>query len=830
MTISKNGQTGTLGGATTVNGTLSITSGSTLALSSNTLTINSDFTNVNGATISQNGAGGNMTVNGAYTNHGLHSVTNTGTLTVTGLLTNCADGTITRGASSTGAWNLSGGFTNQGTYTAATTTSPLTLGASSPFANTGRFTNTGGGTLTFNNTLTNNGDFYHVATSAITVAGAFVNTDSFHVQSGSGAVTFSSTFSNSGVFSYNGTGALTVTGLATNTGTGLINRAAASAFTFNGGFTNDGTYATTDGVATPLTLGTSSPFIQGATGVFTNTNGALSFGSTFSNSGRFTTTGTGNVTFTGLATNDATGTMERATGSTGTYTFNGGFTNNGTFRNATTTAGFTVGTAAGVGGFTNGSGSNFDNSGNATLTFNGDFVNNDEDPNWGTATIVFQGTASTSLGGTQSPGFTRLQVNKTGAPLPSLTMNTSLTSSDLVLTSGYLATNGYNLTVNDSVLGAAAGILNITGAAFKDAASTVTVKTLWQGATTGVGQVLVAGDGATLNITDQHILNYGGAIKTNYFLLSGADATVNYQNASGTGNSASLVLTTSSGTNATTCGWFATAGTVNFYGNIYSPYAAANNYQYFKADAGATVRFIGSSPSEVNLAVTAAPNSGRATWDFGTLQIAKTGSPAPAVTITSMATNLYTNVNVSGGVTVNADNTLSLEGKFYSASYGYNLPGGIVNDGTVRAPAGMNGKLSSGSIVNRGSFVVSTSSTVFTGPAYNSLTGSASLGGGNITFNSTFTNDGCFVCSTAAWNVIMFQGSFCNGATAQFSVVTNRSWVYFCDDVRNEQPKPLWPRWVSFKGGQKTLSGAVTQCFNKIIIYPYTTRGYCSRT
>ncbi len=618
-----------------------------------------------------------------------------------------------------------------------------------------------------NGSVTNDGSITRSSGSNnnLVVTGSFTNNGVYSTSVAAG-LTVSGDFTNNGSFTQTAAGTVTVTGLFWNRSGKTVERGSNSTGTWNlnGGFRNDGTYTATT-AASPLTLGAASPFTQGATGTFTNGGGAVQFGSTFTNAGTFTTTGAGSVTFSGSAENTSSGTMERAAGSIGAYTFNAGFTNNGIFKNATTTAGFTVN-----GAFVNSSTADFRNTGNSNIQFNGDFTNEQADANWGTGTVIFGGNTSGNLAGSQQPVFARVQVNKTGSPLPALTLQANLTVPDLVLSSGSLITNGYDLTVNDSILGTSAGILSITSSAVSDAASTVSVGTLFQGASTGVGRVLVEGAGATLNIgtsaSGQHILNYGGSSFNNYFLLSGTGATVNYLNASGTGNSASLVLTTSSGTNASNCGWFATSGTVNFYGNIYSPYASSSYRQYFQASSGATVRFVGSSASEVNLAVTYAPSAGYAVWDFGTMQVAKSGSPAPAVTFTSTATGCATVVQATGGVTVNAGNMLKLHGQFASGSYGYNFSGGLLNNGTIE----------------RGSTPTAANNHLTTG---------------------AFTNNGIFRTNANTANLTV-NGNFLNASTATFDNTANGN-LFFNGDFRNDQSDPAKALW-STSAGTNTIT------------------------
>ncbi len=157
---------------------------------------------------------------------------------------------------------------------------------------------------------------------------------------------------------------------------------------------------------------------------------------------------------------------------------------------------------------------------------------------------------------------------------------------------GSLYTNGRDLTVGAPL--AAGGALYVTDGTDCGLASTVNLKYI--SPTYGDVSVFVTGTQAILNIAGTHRLAWQYGSSEPRFVLSGSGATVNYTNTTGTGYNSSLVLTSFGSGPQLGSGWFATAGTVNFYGNIYSPYENSSYRQYFQASPAATIRFVGSKP------------------------------------------------------------------------------------------------------------------------------------------------------------------------------------------------------------------------------------------
>ncbi len=303
---------------------------------------------------------------------------------------------------------------------------------------------------------------------------------------------------------------------------------------------------------------------------------------------------------------------------------------------------------------------------------------------------------------------------------------------------GKLVTNGCDLTVKGKTTGASVGILDITTSELDGTSSLCSLATLDQ-SQGKLRQVLVEGAGATVYISGTHTLNYDGHPVVNYFLVSGSGATVTYL----TGGLA-LGLTISSGVNTTGCGWRASDGTVNFYGNITATFAGSSRAVLFDA-SGANVNLIG-PPASVDFALT---NAGSVYWDFGNLSINK-ATGASVTFKSSMAVSGL--VRASGGLTVCADNTLDLQGVFAVPS-GYEFAS-VVNNGTITRTTGTNNNIRvTGTFTNNDTFTNSLGTCLLRFDGDFSNSGGFTNGGAaaDMTFGGTLTNSGHFgIVNTAS--------------------------------------------------------------------------------
>ena len=273
LTISKSGQTGTLGAATIVNGTLTVTAG-TLNLSTRNLTTN-----------------GSTSISGT-----LNDSSSTGTNIFVGLITVQTGGSWTSTGNS--AYTIRGGLTHNGTtFTAGTgiytfNTNPQSISGSSAIS-IPRVTVTG-------ITLTNNGTL--TVTTALAGTGTLTQgTNATLNINFTGAVGIANlgTSASGNTVTYGFAGAQTIKLPVSSTywhltlsGSG-VKTMSATAMTVSGNFTTSGTVSTTALAALTIggdvTIGSGTTFTAGA---FTH-----SVGGNWSNSGTFTP-GTGTVNFT----------------------------------------------------------------------------------------------------------------------------------------------------------------------------------------------------------------------------------------------------------------------------------------------------------------------------------------------------------------------------------------------------------------------------------------------------------------------------------------------------------------------------------------------------
>ncbi len=291
-----------------------------------------------------------------------------------------------------------------------------------------------------------------------------------------------------------------------------------------------------------------------------------------------------------------------------------------------------------------------------TLQVYGDWTNN------GAATLTngyvfFRGSSNGTIGGSTTTSFYRLTVNKS-ATSNTVTMDQNVTctytsSGALNITRGTFITNGHNLNVNTGsarVTGDRHGTLRINDG------TTANFYYMYQW---GLGRLEISGAATTVNIARHDIANSGHRTD-----ISGG--TVNY---TATGATNNLQLWSNNGS----WGWYATGGTITFYGSI------SNNVQndVFSATGSAVIRFAGDQNSTFNVANYS--SSSGSNIRFNDLRIEKTGGAK--VTLTTRNNPHSFSPTAVIGVTVNLGAHLELGGNFASG-YGYDF-NNVTNNGII---------------------------------------------------------------------------------------------------------------------------------------------------
>ena len=680
LTLSGTGATNATGALESVSGTnawtgnVALAANSTIAVDAGSFTISGVISGT-GSSLTKVGAGA-LTLTKANTFTGGASI-NSGTLTIdhkSGLGT----GTVTIGSSGGGNATLATTFAATG-VTGGTMTNNFVVASGS--GGTLSLTNDQNNAPTFSGTFTLNGDL--TVSGVAGAANPMVLTGAI---SGAGALTKANTgfVTLSGSNSYSG-------GTILNSGTLNINSSSAigtGTFTINGG-----TFDNTTGAAITLTTNNAQDWNSNFT--FTGTRsldmgtGAVSLGSTSSDTTRTVTVGGNTLTIGGVISNGATTTGLTKAGAgtlllSGANTYTGGTTiTAGTLQLSgagtlgSTTGSLTVnggtlnlnGTTQTVGALNGSGGSILNNSGTSTLT-------------------VGNGDASGSYSGTLAAGTGTLALTKTGT--------------------GTLALSGNNTYTGTTTI--SGGILNIqSNTALGSATGGTTVAS---GATLQLQHATgLSVGGEALNLSGTGALGQSGALVN----VSGANS---YAGLITLG--ASSVISVDSGSLSLT-----NAGTIG---------GSGFDVTLTGAGSGTLASIIGTGSGSLT-------KSGTGTW---TLTGANTYSGT-----TSITAGVLNIQNASGlgattnGTTVSSGAALELQGSLAIGAEALTLNGtGISGTGALRSISGTSSWAGALTLGSDSSIGVDAGSLTISGAVAGSGFALSKVGGGTLTLTGTNTYTG----------------------------------------------------------------------------------------